>query len=137
MCRVKRWMFFHPNDGTVPYPSNDGDNQILWERIQELETIVERRNNQIDQLNNQLQEYQGRVLPQTFITVRDEQRIDRSMVEQFENTQAYFEHMRRDQARRIVNKLLEEELIEHTFRPEEPGGDYYSRMILRVRNNIQ
>ena len=130
-------MFFHPNDGTVPYPSNDGDNQILWERIQELETIVERRNNRITELSNQLQEYQGRVMMGNFVVVQDEQRIVRDMAEHFTNRDDFIMHLRRQQATRLVEKLLQDNLIEHTYIPDEPFGDYNSRMILRVRNNIQ
>ena len=59
---IRRWMFFHPNDGTIPYPTpNDCDNQVLWERISDLENIVERQGAHINDLSSRLQEYQGRV----------------------------------------------------------------------------
>jgi hypothetical protein len=55
-------MFFHPNDGTVPYPpSNDCDYTVLWERIGDLENLVERQGAHINDLNERLYEYQGRV----------------------------------------------------------------------------
>ena len=54
----------------------------------------------------------------------------------FTNRDDFIMHLRRQQATRIVERLLEENLIDHTFRPDEPNGDYYSRMILRVQNNL-
>lgn len=55
-------MFFHPNDGTVPYPpSNDCDYRVLWERISDLEDQNMRQSTRIDDLHNQLEQYQGRV----------------------------------------------------------------------------
>jgi hypothetical protein len=55
-------MFFHPNDGTVPYPQpSDCDNRVLWERIGDLENLVERQGEHINDLSVRLQEYQGRI----------------------------------------------------------------------------
>ena len=59
---VRRWMFFHPNDGTVPYPPlNDCNYQVLWERISDLESYVETLRMRNDELTQELQQYQGRV----------------------------------------------------------------------------
>jgi len=59
---MRTWRFFHPNDGTVPYQDNDPErNRALWERIEELENIVQRQGAHINDLNYRLQEYQGRV----------------------------------------------------------------------------
>lgn len=137
MSKPRRFNFFHPNDGTVPYPSTE-DNTLLWDRIAELEGIVERQRTRIDELNTNLNQYQGRIMYGDFIPVRDEQRIDRTVALQFTNRDDFFMHLRRQQATRIVEKLLEENLIDHTFRPDEPDGDYVSRMDLKVvRNNSQ
>jgi uncharacterized coiled-coil protein SlyX len=137
MSKPRRWMFLHPNDGTVPYPSTE-DNSLLWERISELEGTIERQHTRIDELNQQLQQHQGRITVGQYQDVRDEQRIDRYVAQQFTDRNDFFIHLRRQQATRIVEKLLEENLIDHTFRPDEPNGDYVSRMDLRVvRNNSE
>ena len=137
MSKPRRFNFFHPNDGTVPYPSTE-DNTLLWERITELETHNEVLQSTIRLLNSRLDQYQGRIMYGDFIPVRDEQRIDRSVALQFTNRDDFFMHLRRQQVTRIVEKLLEENLIDHTFRPDEPDGDYVSRMDLKiVRNNSE
>ena len=59
---VRTWRFFHPNDGTTVYQDNDPErNRALWERIQDLENLVERQGAHINDLNERLYEYQGRV----------------------------------------------------------------------------
>jgi hypothetical protein len=59
---VRTFRFLHPNDGTTAYQDNDPErNRVLWERIEELENIVERQGAHINDLNDRLQEYQGRV----------------------------------------------------------------------------
>jgi hypothetical protein len=59
---VRTWRFFHPNDGTIPYQDNDPErNRVFYERIDYLEETVQRQSIRIDELNSQLQEYQGRV----------------------------------------------------------------------------
>lgn len=136
--KPRKFNFFHPNDGTVPYPNNDDEhNNVLWERIQDLETTVQSLQNRNLTLDSRLQEYQGRVTSTNIQVVRDEQRIDRDMVLHFTNRDDFIMHLRRQQCGRIVERLLEENLIDHTFRPEEPNGDYHSRMILRVQNNLR
>jgi hypothetical protein len=137
--KPRKFNFFHPNDGTVPYPNNDNENNnVLWERIQELQDTVERQRSNIDLLNIRLQSYTGTVIAGDYQNVRDEQRINRETALHFTNRDDFVMHLRRQQASRIVERLLEENLIEHTFRPDEPNGDYYSRMELRiVRNNSE
>ena len=131
MSKPRRFNFFHPNDGTVPYPNTE-DHSLLWDRIAELEGIVERQLTNIGYLNDRLQQHQGRISYGDFQNVRDEQRIDRDMALHFTDRDDFIMRIRRQQATRIVEKLLEENLIDHTFRPDEPNGDYVSRMDLRI-----
>lgn len=135
--KPRRFNFFHPNDGTVPYPNNDDENNnVLWERINDLETMVESLQNRNRTLDSRLQQYIGNVTPTDIQVIRDEQRINRDMSEHIENYQAYFHSIRQEQLMRIARNLLQENLIDHTLRVEEPNGDYISRMILRVQNNL-
>lgn len=136
MSKPRRFNFFHPNDGTVPYPNNDENSNVLWERIQELENTVESLQRRNTILDNRIQEYATTIGSRNFETVRDDQLISRDMALHFTNRDDFIMHLRRQQATRIVERLLEENLIDHTFRPDEPNGDYYSRMILRVQNNL-
>lgn len=134
--KPRRFNFFHPNDGTVPYPNNDDEhNNVLWERIQDLETMIQSLENRNQNLDRQIQQYMGNVTPTDIQVVRDEQRIVRDWIQQIGNSQAYFHSIRQEQAMRIVQNLLQENLIDHTLRVEEPNGDYISRMILRVERN--
>lgn len=136
--KPRRFNFFHPNDGTVPYPNNDDENNnVLWERINDLETMVESLQNRNQTLDSRLQQYMGNVTPTDIQVIRDEQRINRDMSEHIENYQAYFHSIRQEQLMRIARNLLQENLIDHTLRVEEPNGDYISRMILRVQNNLR
>lgn len=129
-------MFLHPNDGTVPYPPTENED-IFHNIIAGLELQIERLQSRNRELSNDMLQYQGRFNPDV-IPVRDEQRIDRTVALQFTNRDDFFMHLRRQQVTRIVEKLLEENLIDHTFRPDEPDGDYVSRMDLKiVRNNSQ
>lgn len=138
IMKPRRFNFFHPNDGTVPYPTNgDDNNNVLWERISDLENTVERQRTNIGYLNDRLQQFQGNVYTNS-VPIRDEQRIERTMALQFQDRDNFIIHLRRQQSTRIVERLLEENLIDHTFRPDEPNGDYVSRMDLRVvRNNSE
>lgn len=138
MSKPRRFNFFHPNDGTVPYPNNDTEqNTVLWERIQDLEATVESLQIRNRTLDSRLQQYQGRVATNDFIDIRDEQRIDRDMALYFTDRDDFIMRIRRQQSTRIVERLLEGNLIDHTFRPDEPNGDYVSRMILRVENILR
>lgn len=128
-------MFFHPNDGTVPYPNND-DNILLWERISDLEGTIERQRARIDELNQQLQRYEGRVMYGDYVPVRDDQRLNRDMVLNFQDRDYFLQNIREQQLNRLAHQLLENDLIEHTFRPDEPNGDYFSRMEIKVVRNI-
>jgi len=137
MSKPRRFNFLHPNDGTVPYTNNDdGNNNVLWERISDLESYVETLRTRNNDLNQELQQYQGIFNPD-IIPVRDEQIINRDMALHFTNRDDFVMYLRRQQASRIVERLLEENLINHTFRPNEPNGDYHSRMDLRVVRNNQ
>lgn len=133
---VKKFNFFHPNDGTVPYPSTE-DNTLLWERIGELEGTIERQRTRINELNQELEQYQGRITYGDFQDVRDEQHIDRSVSQHFTNRDDFMMHLRRQQATRIVERLLESNLIDHTYTQDDYTLDHISRMRLRVvRNNL-
>lgn len=133
---IRRFNFFHPNDGTVPYPNNsDCDNTVLWERISDLQNFTDIQRIRIDELVQQLQQYQGRVMAGDMVPVRDEQRIDRYMVRNFEDPNILYQQMRHQQLNRLASELLENNFINHTFRVEEPDGDYISRMEIRVARN--
>jgi acyl carrier protein phosphodiesterase len=129
---VRRWMFFHPNDGTVPYPNNDDNNNILWERIQELEDNLVRIRDENTRLNIDA----ARLRPTDIQVVRDEQVIVRDWVQHIQDTESYLGHIRREQATRMALRLLESDLIDHVLTAEEPNGNYISRMTIRVQNNL-
>ena len=133
---IRRWMFFHPNDGTVPYPNNDdGNNNVLWERISDLESYVETLRTRNNELSQQLEQYQGTVRTTDIQVVRDEQVIIRNMVQHIQDTESYLGHIRHEQATRMALRLLESDLIDHVLTVEEPNGNYISRMTIRVQNN--
>ena len=131
---IRRWMFFHPNDGTVPYPNNpDCDNYLLWERISDLENYVETLRTRNTDLTQELERYQGRVMYGEYQDIRDEERIDSYVSQQFINRDDFMMHLRRQQATRIVERLLEENLIDHSYMLEDGlSGDHISRMRLRI-----
>lgn len=136
--KPRRFNFFHPNDGTVPYPNNDNENNnVLWERIQDLENTIERQRTNIDYLNDRLQQHQGRVTPTDIQVVRDEQVIVRDWVQHIQDTESYLGHIRQEQATRMALRLLESDLIDHVLTAEEPNGNYISRMTIRVQNNLR
>jgi len=133
---IRRWMFFHPNDGTVPYPNNpDCDNNVLWERISDLENYVETLRTRNTDLTQELERYQGRVMYGEYQDIRDEQVINRDTALQFTDRDGFYMHLRRQQAGRIIERLLEDNIIDHTFTAQEPDGDYVSRMRLRIVTN--
>ena len=136
MSKPRRFNFFHPNDGTVPYPNNDTEqNTVLWERIQDLEATVESLQIRNRTLDSRLQQYQGNVTPTDIQVVRDEQVIIRDWVQHIQDTESYLGHIRQEQATRMARRLLEENLIDHVLTVEEPNGNYISRMTIRVQNN--
>lgn len=91
---IRRWMFFHPNDGTVPYPDlNQETNQPLWERILDQDDLIERQGAHINDLAERLRRYEGMVAPgqlvqsQTILNMSeipygDEQRITEQHINQ-------------------------------------------------------
>jgi len=133
---MRNFRFFKKNDGTESFPNNicDEYHQIITE-LEERNTLL---HNRLSELNRQLDQHQGRISYGDFQNIRDEQRIDRTVAINFTNRDDFFMHLRRQQATRIVERLLENNLIDHTFRPDEPNGDYFSRMDLKVViNNSQ
>ena len=100
---MKRWMFFHPNDGTVPYPpSNDSDYTVLWERIADLENQVSTFQDRILEQNRTIQRYASTPDPNVIRTetvVRPYDRInfmDHSSYEDYqrENEQSLMTYLR-------------------------------------------
>lgn len=133
---MMNFKFLRKNDGTEPIEYNGTQNNLLYERMEDLQRhnqILQTRN---EELNGQVQRLASRAYPD-IQRVRDEQRIVIDMYQHISNHDTYFQHMRIEQATRIARKLLEENLVEHTVRQEDGGnGDYISRMEIRVQNNI-
>jgi hypothetical protein len=129
---MSNFKFFKKNDGTELFPNTINDNYFLHERITELETYNNRLIEQLTECQDRLLHHASRVYPD-ITTLRDEQRIDRTVALQFTNRDDFFMHLRRQQVTRIAEKLLENNLIDHTFSPDEPNGDYVSRMKIKVQ----
>lgn len=133
---MMNFKFLRKNDGTEPIEYNGTQNNLLYERMEDLQRhnqILQTRN---EELNGQVQRLASRAYPD-IQRVRDEQRIVIDMYQHISNHDTYFQHMRIEQATRIARKLLEENLVEHTVRQEDGyNGDYISRMEIRVQNNI-
>ena len=127
--KVKRWMFFHPNDGTVPYPpSNDCDYTVLWERIGDLEDQNMRQSTRIDDLHNQLERYQGRVFAGTGQICRREITVPTNLIDNRHFIAAEINNFALDVGRQLVtNETVEQEVY----------NDYQGNCILRLtfRNN--
>jgi hypothetical protein len=94
---VRRWMFFHPNDGVTAYPNNpDCDNYLLWERISDLENYVETLRTRNTDLTQELEQYQGRIMvgDENRLFERIQQLEDHNVRLQQENTQLFLENRR-------------------------------------------
>lgn len=128
---MRNFRFLRKNDGTEAFPNNICDE--YYQRINELEERNTVLNHRIAEYQNRLSEAAGRIYPD-ITNVRDEQRIDRSVSQHFINRNDFFMSMRRQQASRILEKLLEENLIEHTFTQDDVSGDFISRMKIKVQN---
>jgi hypothetical protein len=117
-------MFFHPNDGTVPYPpSNDCDYTVLWERIGDLEDQNMRQSTRIDDLHNQLERYQGRVLSGTGQICRREITVPTNLIENRHFIAAEINNFALDVGRQLVtNETVEQEIY----------NDYQGNSILRL-----
>lgn len=66
--------------------------------------------------------------------VRDELHIDDYAADNFTNRNDFMMHLRRQQASRIVEKLLENNLIDHTFTRSDANNYSISRMEIRVQS---
>lgn len=129
---VRRWMFFHPNDGTRPYPDNDLErNQPLWERIQDLDNVIERQGAHINELSDRLQQYQGRVLgtselvqSQTMFNLRDVPNGD---------VDFWREQMIDGQLINLIREIHRRNLIEIVYTREDNN---YDNTIIRTRLRV-
>lgn len=129
---MRNFKFLKKNDGTNVHQFYGNDLELHY-HIEDLQRHNQRLTQQLIEANERVQRLASRAYPD-IQRVRDEQRIDRYMTQQFTEPNGYLEHLKMEQATRIARKLLEENLIEHTFRPEEPNGDYISRMEIKVQN---
>lgn len=113
--RVKTWRFFHPNDGTVPYQDNDPErNRPLYERISDLEDQNMRQATRIEDLHNQLQQYQGRVLPNTGQIFRRETEISRNFTDNRHFIAAEINNFAIDVGRQLVtSETVEQEVYQN------------------------
>lgn len=123
--------FFMKNDGTEAY--NVPVNHLLYERIQDLENHNERLQSSLNEANEIVQRLSSRAYPD-IQRVRDEQHIDDYVAENFTNRNDFMMHIRRQQANRIVEKLLENNLIDHTFTRSDANNYSISRMEIRVQS---
>ena len=122
--KVRRWMFFHPNDGTVPYPpSSDCDYTVLWERISDLEDQNMRQATRIEDLHNQLERYQGRVFAGTGQIYRRETTVNTNLADNRHFIAAEINNFALDVGRQLVtNETVEQEVY----------NDYQGNCILRL-----
>lgn len=107
--------FLREEDVTIP-PRNDD-----WWNDQEIVDAINRQNEERQQ-NQNIQH------------VRDELHIDDYVTENFTNRNDFMMHIRRQQASRIVEKLLENNLIDHTFTRSDDNNYSISRMEIRVQS---
>ena len=134
MSKLRNFKLGRKNDGTEVHPNNEYDYE-LHGQIEDLQRQIQSLQSRNNELNNQVQRLASRAYPD-IQRIRDEQRIVRDWVQHIQDTDSYLAHFRNDQVRRIAQKLLEENLIDHTIIPDEPNGDYISRMEIRVQNII-
>ncbi|CAB5214105.1 hypothetical protein UFOVP185_15 [uncultured Caudovirales phage] len=128
---IKRFIFFHPNDGTVPYPNLNNDvNYELLERLQDLEGVIQRQTTNIDNLNERLQRYQGMVaLGQT---IQSETLIDLSNIP-YGDEERIRENLINQHIQNMVVELRNNNLIDITFQ----RSDWNEREVrLRTRMRI-
>jgi hypothetical protein len=129
--RVKRWMFFHPNDGTVPYPTpSDCDYTVLWERINDLESQVERQSAYINDLNDRLQRYAGRMDPNI---VRTETVVSQDIMNSMGRINPV-EYYQRENEQSLMMYLREHNYFNHEMYSDY-GGETRIRTSLRILDN--
>jgi hypothetical protein len=129
---IRRWMFFHPNDGTRPYPDlNPEVNQPLWERIQDQDDTIERLHRVVDNLNHQLEQYQGRVLGNSQL-VQSETILDMSQIPYGDEQRIREQHINQ-QIQNMVVELRNNDLVEVTFQRSDWNE---SEVRLRTRMRI-
>lgn len=112
---VRTWRFFHPNDGTVPYQDNDPErNRPLWERISDLEDQNARQATRIEDLNQQLQQYQGRVFAQSGQVFRRETEVPRNFIDNRHFISAEINNFALDVGRQLVtSETVEQEVYQN------------------------
>jgi len=129
--RLKRFMFFHPNDGTVPYPpSNDCDYQPLLERIEELEATITRQQIYIGEINASLQRYTA--IPDPNI-IRTETVVNQDIMNSMGRVNQS-EHYQRINEQSLMTYLREHNYFNHEIYCDY-GGDTRIRTSLRILDN--
>lgn len=129
--RMRRWMFFHPNDGTVPYPpSNDCDYTLLWERIGDLETQIESLRTRNTELNQIVQRNAGMVDPNI---IRTETVINQDIMTSMGRINPA-EHYQRMNEESLMIYLREHNYFIHEMYSDY-GGETRIRTSLRVLDN--
>ena len=124
-------MFFHPNDGTVPYPTpSDCDNQVLWERISDLENYVETLRTRNEELNQIVQRNAGMVDPNI---IRTETVVNQDIMNSMGrlNPAEYYQRMNEES---LMTYLREHNYFNHEMYSDY-GGETRIRTSLRILDN--
>lgn len=128
---MKRWMFFHPNDGTIPYPiSNDCDYTLLWEKIEELEATITRQQIYIGEVNASLQRSAGTVDPNI---IRTETVINQDNMNDMGRVNLS-EHYQRINEQSLMTYLRDHNYFNHEIYSDY-GGETRIRTSLRILDN--
>ena len=131
--KVRRWMFFHPNDGTVPYPQpSDCNTDLLWERINDLESQVERQLAQISDQNRTIMRLSSTVRPDPNI-IRTETVINQNITNHMGQVNP-LEHYQRENEHSLMTYLREHNYFNHEAYCDY-GGETRIRTSLRVLDN--
>jgi hypothetical protein len=124
-------MFFHPNDGTVPYPTpSDCDNQVLWDRISDLEIYVETLRARNTELSQIAQRYEGTVDPNI---IRTETVVSQDIMNSMGRINPV-EHYQRENEQSLMMYLREHNYFNHEIYSDY-GGETRIRTSLRVLDN--
>lgn len=128
---MRRWMFFHPNDGTHAYPpSNDCDYTLLWERIGDLEAQLESLRTRNTELNEIVQRYSSVPNPNV---VRVETVVSQDVMNGMGPPNA-FERYQRDNEQSLMRYLCENNYFIHEVYSDY-GGETRIRTSLRILDN--
>lgn len=128
---VRRWMFFHPNDGTCAYPTqSDCNYQVLWERISDLESYVETLRTRNEELNQIVQRNAGMVDPNI---IRTETVVNQDIMNSMGRLNPA-EHYQRMNEESLMTYLRENNYFNHEIYSDY-GGETRIRTSLRVLDN--